>query len=101
MQDIANFAAKTQFNTENVDTMAKYFHNAGIEGKGLFDQLGRIADVAGAFNITADNAQELARQMSQVDQAGVAYTGDLDILQNQGVPIFKALAKEMGTNVEA
>lgn len=97
--EISQFAAKTQFNTEGVDTMAKYFHNAGFEGKGLFDQLTKIADVSGAFNITADNAKELARQMSQVDQAGVAYTSDLDILQNQGIPIFKALAQVTGTNV--
>jgi tape measure domain-containing protein len=99
IQDIANFAMKTQFGTEQVDAMAKYFYNAGIQGKGLMDQLTRISDVAGAFNITADNAQELARQMAQVDQAGVAYTEDLNILQDQGVPIYKALASELGVNV--
>jgi tape measure domain-containing protein len=99
IQDIANFASKTQFGTEQVDAMAKYFFNAGIQGKALFDQLTRISDIAGAFNITADNAKELARQMSQVDQAGVAYTEDLNILQDQGVPIFKALASVMGVNV--
>jgi tape measure domain-containing protein len=99
IQDIANFASKTQFGTEQVDAMAKYFYNAGIQGKALFDQLTRISDISGAFNITADNAKELARQMSQVDQAGVAYTEDLNILQDQGVPIFKALASVMGVNV--
>jgi tape measure domain-containing protein len=99
IQDIASFASKTQFGTEQVDAMAKYFFNAGIQGKALFDQLTRISDIAGAFNITADNAKELARQMSQVDQAGVAYTEDLNILQDQGVPIFKALASVMGVNV--
>jgi tape measure domain-containing protein len=99
IKDIATFAMNTQFGTEQVDAMAKYFYNAGIQGKALMDQLSRIADVAGAFNITADNAQELARQMSQVDQAGVAYTEDLNILQDQGVPIYTALAKATGTNV--
>src|SRR6476620_8870785 len=76
IQDIANFAAKTQFGTQQVDAMAKYFYNAGIAGKDLFDQLTRIADVSGAYNISADNAKELARQMAQVDQAQVAYTED-------------------------
>lgn len=99
IQDIANFASKTQFGTEQVDAMAKYFYNAGIQGKGLMDQLTRISDIAGAFNITADNAKELARQMAQVDQAGVAYTEDLNILQDQGVPIYRALASELGVNV--
>lgn len=101
LSDIANFAKATPFETEQVDAMAKYFTNAGYAGKGLFDQLMRISDVSSAFNITTDNAKELARQMSQVDQAQVAYTSDLDILQNQGVPIFKAIAAELNTNVAA
>jgi tape measure domain-containing protein len=99
IKDIATFAMNTQFGTEQVDAMAKYFYNAGIQGKALMDQLTRIADVSGAFNISADSAKELARQMSQVDQAGVAYTEDLNILQDQGVPIYTALAKATGTNV--
>lgn len=99
IQEIVAFAAKTQFGTPEVDNMAKSFFNAGITGKALMEQLTRIADVSGAFNITADNAQELARQMAQVDQSGLAYTSDLDILQNQGIPIFKSLAQVTGTNV--
>jgi tape measure domain-containing protein len=99
IKDISQFAMNTQFGTEQVDTMAKYFYNAGIQGKALMDQLTKIADISGAFNITADNAKELARQMSQVDQAGVAYTEDLNILQDQGVPIYTALAKATGSNV--
>jgi tape measure domain-containing protein len=101
LTDIANFAKNTQFDSEGVDAMAKYMHNAGYEGKGLFDQLTKVADVSGAFNITADNAKEMVRQMSQVDQAQVAYTEDLNILQDQGVPIFKAIASELGINVGA
>jgi tape measure domain-containing protein len=101
IQDIANFAKNTQFDTEGVDAMAKYLNNAGYEGKKLFDQLNKVADVSGAFNISADNAKEMVRQMSQVDQAQVAYTEDLNILQDQGVPIYKAIAAELGTNVAA
>jgi tape measure domain-containing protein len=99
--DIANFAKTTQFDTASVDAMAKYMHNAGYAGKDLFDQLTKIADVSGAFNIPADSAQELARQMSQVVQAGVAYTEDLNILQDRGVPIYQAIAKELGVDVGA
>jgi tape measure domain-containing protein len=101
LTDIANFAKNTQFETEGVDAMAKYLNNAGYAGKDLFDQLTKVADVSGAFNITADNAKEMVRQMSQVDQAQVAYTEDLNILQDQGVPIFKAIASELGINVAA
>jgi tape measure domain-containing protein len=55
--------------------------------------------VSGAFNIQADSAKELARQMSQVVQAGTAYTEDLNILQDRGVPIYKAIADQLDTTV--
>lgn len=96
LQDISTFAKNTQFGTEDVDQMAKYMFNAGESGQQLFDSLNKIADVAGAFNIQADSAKELTRQMSQVMQSGTAYTEDLNILQDRGVPIYKAIAKELG-----
>jgi tape measure domain-containing protein len=37
--------------------------------------------------------------MSQVVQAGVAYTEDLNILQDRGVPIYKAIADQLGVDV--
>lgn len=98
-KDIANFAKATPFETADVDQMAKYMYNAGYAGKGLFNQLMKISDVASAFNIPIDSAKELTRQMAQVDQANVAYTEDLNIMQDRGVPIYKAIAKVMGTNI--
>lgn len=97
--DIQKFAKSTQFDSVSVDAMAKYMHNAGLEGKGLFDELTKVADVAGAFNIPAAGAEELTRQMSQVRQAGVAYTEDLNILQDRGVPIYKAISEQLGITV--
>lgn len=96
MKDIANFAKATPFETKDVDMMAKYLHNAGLEGKGMFDQLMKVSDVASAFNIPIDSAEEMTRQMSQVIQSGTAYTEDINILQDRGVPIYKALAQQLG-----
>jgi tape measure domain-containing protein len=101
VKDIADFAKNTQFDTTKVDAMAKYMFNAGYAGKELFNRLTEIADVSGAFNIPADSAQELARQMSQVVQSGTAYTEDLNILQDRGVPIYKAIAEQLGVDVGA
>jgi tape measure domain-containing protein len=101
LTDIANFAKNTQFDSEGVDAMAKYLTNAGYAGKELFDRLTEVADISGAFNIPADSAKELTRQMSQVVQAGVAYTEDLNILQDRGVPIYKAIAEQLGIDVGA
>ncbi|WP_346200059.1 tape measure protein [Caldifermentibacillus hisashii] len=99
LKRISDFAAKTQFDTQGVNMMATYFHNAGLAGDELFNTLTKVADVSGAFAIPAAEAQEMARQMSQVQQAGVAMTEDLNILQDRGVPIFKAIAEQMGVSV--
>lgn len=99
LSDINELAKTTQFDTANVDMMAKYMHNAGLEGQALFDELTKVADVSGAFALSADEAKEMARQMSQVRQAGVAYTEDLNILQDRGIPIYKALSEQLGVNV--
>lgn len=99
LEEIANFAKSTQFGTEEVDMMAKYMHNAGLEGENLFKELSKVADVAGAFNIPAAEAKELTRQMSQVRQAGLAYTEDLNVLQDRGIPIYKAISEQLGITV--
>lgn len=99
LKDISDFTKSTPFDTENVDMMAKYMHNAGLEGEALFNQLMKNADVASAFAIPASEAKEFTRQMSQVQQAGVAYTEDLNILADRGIPIFKAIADEQGIMV--
>lgn len=99
LQRISDLAKKTPFETADVDMMAKYMHNAGLAGDNLFKQLMRISDVSSAFAIPAAEAREMARQMSQVMQAGVAYTEDLNILQDRGVPIYKAISEQLGVTV--
>lgn len=99
LERITQFAKITPFDVENVDMMAKYMHNAGLEGEALFDQLMRNSDVASAFAISGAEAKEFTRQMSQVQQAGVAMTEDLNILQDRGIPIYKELGKVMGVPV--
>lgn len=99
LKDIESFAATTPFEKMGVDNMAKQLHNAGFEGQALFDQLTKFGDIGGAFGIQAASLEEMVRQYSQVKQAGVAYTEDLNILQDRGVPIYKALAQELGINV--
>ena len=99
LDDIASFAATTPFEKMGVDNMAKQLHNAGFEGQGLFDQLTKFGDIGGAFGIQSASLEEMVRQYSQVNQAGVAYTEDLNILQDRGVPIYKAIAEQLGINV--
>jgi tape measure domain-containing protein len=100
LKKISDFTKATPFETADVDMMAKYMHNAGLEGQKLFGELLKVSDVASAFAIPAAEAKEMTRQMSQVRQAGVAYTEDLNILADRGVPIFKAIADQQGIMVK-
>ena len=98
LQDIQKFAKDTPFEQMGVEAMATQLHNAGFEGQALFNQISKFGDLAGAFGIQSDSLQEMVRQYSQVKQAGIAYTEDLNILQDRGIPIYKALAEELGIN---
>lgn len=99
LEDITRYAATTPFSKTGVDTMAKQLHNAGFEGQNLFDQLTKFGNMGSAFGIQEDSLKEMVRQYSQVQMAQVAYTEDLNILQDRGIPIFKGLAEVMGVSV--
>ena len=99
MDDITKYAATTPFSKAGVDAMAKQLHNAGYEGDKLFEQLTKFGNMGGAFGIQEDSLKEMVRQYSQVQMATVAYTEDLSILQDRGVPIYKALAEVTGKSV--
>lgn len=99
LKEIENFAAKTPFSQMGVDTMAKYLHNAGYEGDEVFSTLTKIGDMGSAFGVQEDSLVEMTRQFSQVQQAGVAYTEDLNILADRGIPIYQALAEATGSTV--
>lgn len=96
---INKFAASTPFEKMGVDSMAKQLNNAGLQGDALFAQLTKFGDMAGAFGVQEASLQEMVRQYSQVKQAGVAYTEDLNILQDRGIPIYKAIAEQLHINV--
>ena len=96
---IEQFAAKTPFSQMGVDQMAKYLHNAGYEGDEVFSTLTKIGNMGSAFGVQEDALVEMTRQFSQVQQAGVAYTEDLNILADRGIPIYQALAEATGSTV--
>ena len=95
LKDIEKYAATTPFEKMGVEAMATHLHNAGFKGQALFDQLTKFGDMGGAFGIQSASLEEMVRQYAQVKQAGVAYTEDLNILQDRGIPIFKAISEEL------
>ena len=95
IEDITNYAAKTPFSKMGVDEMAKQLHNAGFAGDDLFNQLTKFGNMGSAFGIQEDSLKEMVRQYGQVQMAGYAYTEDLNILQDRGIPIYKALSETL------
>ena len=99
IEDITNYAAKTPFSKMGVDEMVKQLHNAGFAGDDLFNQLTKFGNMGSAFGIQEDSLKEMVRQYGQVQMAGYAYTEDLNILQDRGIPIYKALSETLGIAV--
>lgn len=99
IKDIAKYAATTPFSKMGVDEMAKQLHNAGFKGDELFKQLTKFGDMGGAFGVQEDSLKEMVRQYAQVQMATVAYTEDLNILQDRGIPIYKGLSEVLGKSV--
>lgn len=99
LDKIEKFAARTPFSKMGVDQMAKYLHNAGFEGDAVFNTLTKIGDMGSAFGVQEESLVEMTRQFSQVQQAGYAYTEDLNILADRGIPIYQAIADEVGVTV--
>lgn len=99
LDDITKYAATTPFSKMGVDAMAKQLKNAGFEGEDLFKQLTKFGDMGGAFGVQEDSLKEMVRQYGQVQMATVAYTEDLNILQDRGIPIYKALSEVTGVAV--
>ena len=99
LERIEKFAASTPYSKMGVDTMAKHLHNAGFEGQAVFDKLTEIGNMGSAFGVQEESLIEMVRQFSQVQQAGTAYTEDLNILQERSIPILEALAEQTGLTV--
>lgn len=93
VQDLGKFAAKTPFSQMGLDSMAKYLYNADFRGQDLFGTLTKFGDIGGAFGLAEGSITELVRQFGQMKNAGVAYTEDLNIFEERGIPIMKELAK--------
>lgn len=99
IEDISKYAATTPFSKMGVDAMAKQLHNAGFKGEELFKQLTKFGDMGGAFGVQEDSLKEMVRQYAQVQMATVAYTEDLNILQDRGIPIYKGLSEVLNVSV--
>lgn len=95
---LAEFAARTPFQLEDVAAGAKQLLAFGLSIDQVYDSLSFLGDIAGA---TGSNLQDLTLIFGQARSIGAAYTQDLRQLAERGVPVFDLLSKKTGLTGDA
>lgn len=95
---LAEFAAKTPFQLEDVAAGAKQLLAFGLNIDEVYDSLSFLGDIAGA---TGSNLQDLTLIFGQARSIGSAYTEDLRQLAQRGVPVFDLLSEKTGLTGDA
>src|SRR5690554_2722811 len=89
----------TAYGLDEAATAAASAVAAGIKpGKELYKYLTLVGDAAA---IAGTDFNEMASIFNKVQTAQRAYTGDLNMLADRGIPIYQWLAEEAGTSAEA
>jgi tape measure domain-containing protein len=95
---LAEFAAKTPFQLEDVAAGATQLLAFGLNIDEVYDSLSFLGDIAGA---TGSNLQDLTLIFGQARSIGAAYTEDLRQLAERGVPVFDLLSEKTGLTGDA
>lgn len=98
MGNLTEFAAQTPFQLEGLAKVSSQLLSFGFEVDQLQPKLKRIGDVAAASNTPI---QDLGLIFGQVSAAGKLTGERLLQLQERGIPILGALAKQLNTNQAA
>lgn len=99
IMDNATAAVKgTAFSLNEAATTSASAVAAGIKpGKELTQYLGTTADAAA---VAGTSLAEMGSIFNKVSTANKAYTGDLQMLSDRGIPIFQWIAKEAGVTAD-
>jgi tape measure domain-containing protein len=95
--DLQQFAAATPFEQDEVVEAGKKLLAFGINAEDVQKTLLSLGDIAAGVGIPI---QDLATIYGKAQVAGRVMTGDINQLVGRGVPIIKALAKELGVTEE-
>lgn len=96
VRDLIDFTAKTPFQLNGVSEAATKLLTAGTLTKDLTGRLSVLGDIA---TLAGSDLGELGTIYSRVKSAQVAYTMELEMLSDRGVPIWQELSKITGKSV--
>lgn len=93
--DIVQFAAKTQFNLDDVATGAKQLLAYGSSADNVVNELSMLGDVASGLQIPIG---QLIYLYGTLRTQGRAMTVDIRQFAGRGIPIYEELAKVLGVS---
>ena len=93
ISEITQFAAKTQFNLEDVASGAKQLLAYGSSAETVVDELSMLGDVAAGLQIPIG---QLIYLYGTLRTQGRAMTVDIRQFAGRGIPIYEELAKVLG-----
>lgn len=96
VKDLVDFTANSPFQLNGVGEAATKLVTAGTLVEKLKDRLSVLGDIAA---LAGANMSELGTIYSRVKSQQVAYTMELEMLSDRGVPIWQALSKITGKSV--
>jgi tape measure domain-containing protein len=90
---LVQFSAKTPFQLPDLVAVNNTLMGFGLSADNAFENLKKLGDIAG---ITGGNLNNIAIAFGQAAAEGRVMTRDLRQFINNGVPVIKILAQEMG-----
>lgn len=99
LKKLSDFAASTPFELPGLIETSRMLIGAGVSADQAIPKLRAWGDAAGAVGISQDAFKRTMIQVTQAISAGVIRTGDLNIIAENGIPVWKLLAESTGKTV--
>lgn len=95
---LQELGAKTPFEFEGLDKVAKLLNMAGYEGEDLEKVLVNVGDAVSAVGGGADVLEGVGTAISQIATKGKASAEEMNQLAERGIPAWDILADKMGVS---
>jgi tape measure domain-containing protein len=100
LKELQTFAAATPFEFPQLKTAAKSLLTAGFAAQDIIPMMKTIGDTTSAMGTGAEGVERATYALMQMKNTGKITGGDMNQLNNAGIPAMKVLAAAMGKTVQ-
>ena len=97
ISDLQRTAASTPFQMPQISDTAVSMINGGYAMESVIPQMRMLGDVAAGLKIPLDELGKAYSKMAVSGKDSKIMNDDINILQDRGIPVYKELAKVLGT----